>query len=215
MRTTSHPETVYCAECGKAIPWAAMNKLERDRYRDSKRAYCGEEHKIAFRRRLSSETMKRTNRRYAQAFSERMKANNPMTRPEIREKVTETLRNIGHRPKVRGGNGAGLTEPQARLMELLATLEPIGEYAVKTGVKRNNNPNHYPTCYKIDIAIPAHMLAIEVDGNSHCALTRQAQDAKKADFLKSAGWNLLRFSNKEVMANPAACARMVMSTISK
>lgn len=214
MQTVSHPEIVYCAECGKTLYWKDLTRNQRNGYHDRKRrrVYCSKECGKAYSRRVSSETMARTNRKYA---SERMKANNPMSRPEVREKVIETFHRIGQKPKTRGGNGTGLTEPQARLMELFAILEPIGEYAVKTGVKMNNNPNHYPTCYKIDIAIPAHMLAIEVDGQSHNAIARREQDAKKADFLKSAGWNLLRFSNKEVMANPTACARMVMSTISK
>ena len=61
-----------------------------------------------------------------------MKTNNPMSRPEIREKVSKTLKERGHRPPIRGGNGTGLTEPQKMLMDALTELETIAEYVVPT-----------------------------------------------------------------------------------
>ena len=140
-----------------------------------------------------------------------MKTNNPMSRPEIREKVSKTLKERGHRPPVRGGNGTGLTEPQKMLMDALTELETTAEYVVPTKKRQEG----YPTCYKIDVAIPNKMIAIEIDGYSHCSLKRKEQDKKKTDFLSGLGWKVLRFKNKQVMEHLTDCVQTVMSTISE
>ena len=89
------------------------------------------------------------------------------------------------------------------------TREIVGqEYPVKTLKKEN-----YPSIYKIDIANPILKIGIEVDGNSHCALSRQAEDKKKVDLLNSLGWNILRFKNEEVLNNLSGCIDRVMSLI--
>ena len=72
-----------------------------------------------------------------------------------------------------------------------------------------------PTHYKLDIAYPELMVAVEVDGHSHNTTERKAQDERKTEFLAGLGWTVLRFSNQEVMADTAACARTVLSTTSK
>ncbi|WP_369123507.1 endonuclease domain-containing protein [Butyrivibrio sp.] len=77
------------------------------------------------------------------------------------------------------------------------------------------NQEHLPTHYKIDIALPQYCLAIEIDGNSHCALSRQEQDRKKEKFLSLHGWTVLRFSNQEVISDPERCQQTIMSTILK
>ena len=143
-----------------------------------------------------------------------MKRKNPMSNPEIRAKMAATLREIGHKPLIRGGNGRGLTKPQTLLMEQLMLLNPVSEFVVKTNAKRSN-AEHYPSHYKIDIAIPTSMLAIEINGGSHCSVTRREQDLKKENFLKSKGWTVLKFWNREVMENIANCVQTVLFTISK
>ena len=102
MQRRSHPEVVFCIECGKEMLWDTLVKAERQRYYRYQRVYCCQECKKAFVHRVKSETMARTNRKYASA---RMKANNPMSNPEAREKMAKTLKRIGHRPAIRGGNG--------------------------------------------------------------------------------------------------------------
>ena len=131
-----------------------------------------------------------------------MKKNNPMKNAITREKVSVKLKAIGHKPKIRGGNGQ-ITNPQL----LLATA--LGwemEYPVKTLKKEN-----YPSIYKIDIANPILKIGIEVDGNSHCALSRQAEYKKKVDLLNSLGWYILRFKYEEVLINLSCCIDRVMS----
>ena len=70
----------------------------------------------------------------------------------------------------------------------------VGEYIQPTGTRE-----FYPTHYKIDLADRATMTAVEVDGSSHTALERKAQDRKKDSFLTSLGWKVLRLSNIQVM----------------
>lgn len=178
-------------------------KARVDSYRRSGRTYCSTTCRDAWVRRDSSQRMARTNRRYA---SERMVRNNPMHRPESREKMRRTLAEIGHRPQQRGGNGSGPTEPQRRLAEFLGWPT---EVAVTPG--DGERPYHY----KADIAHPSMKVLVEVDGGSHCSLARQASDRRRDERLSSLGWMTFRFSNLEAMERTAECARMVLSTTSK
>ena len=73
----------------------------------------------------------------------------------------------------------------------------IAEYAIKTKAGHRNGV--YPNAYKVDIANPEMMLAIELDGGSHCTLERKAQDRKKVDFLVRLGWRVLRIQNDEAL----------------
>lgn len=176
-------------------------------YKTTGRGYCGPECSWAYRKQISSLTAARTNRRYA---SERMKARNPMRKKETREKVSRTLRRIGHAPAVRGGNG----HPSSRAVSLLSTCcSPLGfvpEYAVRTGKKTSNK---YPTVYKIDLAHPVLKIAIEVDGSSHRALERQKQDRKKERFLTGHGWTVLRFTNQTVLTESGTVLSSIISKL--
>lgn len=149
--------------------------------------------------------MARTNRIHA---SKRMTERNPMKRADVRARVSTSLRAMAWMPPVRGGNGTGPTMPQ---MLLASALGWPMEVAVATGARAEG----YPTAYKLDIASEPLKIAIEVDGMSHRALDRQAQDAKKDAFLRSIGWTVLRFSNREVTERLAECVQTVMSTISR
>ena len=73
----------------------------------------------------------------------------------------------------------------------------------------------FPTCYKLDIANEILKVGIEVDGNSHLAVARKEQDAKKDSFLSGLGWIVLRFKNRQVMDDLKGCVEMVLSTISR
>lgn len=136
-----------------------------------------------------------------------------MRHAEVRQQVSDTLRKIGHKPKVQGGNGRGMTEAQSILLEALHSAGMTGftpEYIQPTGTR-----HFYPTHYKIDIADKSSMTAVEIDGFSHAALERRAQDKKKDSFLTSLGWKVLRLSNKQVMEHLEACVLMVSSTTLK
>lgn len=197
--------TRNCPQCGVEVECSGSVGLGRAR---RNRAFCSEQCKREKVSKEASERMAATNRRYA---SERMKRKNPMHNGVSKDKMKATLKEIGWKPPVRGGNGTGPTVPQKRLADALGIES---EYAIRTGATRND-PRRLPTAYKVDLAYPSKKLAIEIDGQSHGVLSRQAQDRKKEAFLRSIGWTVLRFSNKQVMEHLEECVRTVTSTISK
>ncbi len=190
-----------CHICGTIVNPLKLENRKRSSYHATGRYYCSEKCSMAYRRKKSSEAMSKTNKKYA---SERMKINNPMKRPEIRKKVSDIHKERGHKPKIQGGNGRGLTIPQKMLLDLLSD-EWIPEYVVKTNVCRDNNPLKYPPCYKIDIANPKIMVAVEVDGASHHPLSRQAMDKKKTHFLEQRGWRVIRIKNNDILLSADEC----------
>jgi len=193
--------TLPCAQCGQPF------HPSRDQvytYRKTGRVYCSKE----CLRKLFSTTVSRTNRKHASA---RMRANNPMSRPDSLEKMRTKLKELSKDGFLgqRLGNGT-LTEPQKMLA---GALRWDVEVAIPTGHWRDGSG--YPTVYKVDIGDSKLKIAIEVDGKSHNLRDRKAEDLKKTRFLESLGWTVLRFSNAEVMANLSGCVQTVMSTISK
>jgi hypothetical protein len=194
-----------CAECGATVECRGTVGLQWAR---NGRAYCSPACRDRYTSRLSSERMARTNRKHA---SRRMRERNPMYNPVAREKMRTTLRAMGWQPSVRGGNGKGPTAPQ---LALACALGWPMEQIVPTRAGRTN-PDRLPRHYKLDIANPTLRVAIEVDGGSHCGEERKAQDRKKDSFLRSIGWTVLRFSNREVTGDLAACVRTVLSTTSR
>jgi len=135
-----------------------------------------------------------------------MKLKNPMHRAEIRDKVRTTLRAIGHRPLVRGGNGRPPTVPERTLAEALGwTISLI----VPTGGRGSGLPTHF----KVDVGNQLLKVAVEIDGGSHTALVRQAQDKRKTEWLESRGWKVIRFKNAEVMGKLNECVEKVRGLI--
>ena len=187
-----------CTFCGKEMIQEEYTKTQwyykKKKYRTLGRTYCSNECAKNFVIQNLNNYMR------SEAGHERMTKNNPMSRPEIRQKVSDSLKKINHKPKIRGGNGTGLTKAQEILLIELKKhyTNVIPEYPIKTGMK---NGSGYPTCYKVDIVIPEKMIGIEVDGHSHLLLTRQEQDEKKTLFLENLGWKILRFRNEEVLEN--------------
>lgn len=134
--------------------------------------------------------MAKTNTVHASA---RMLRNNPMKRQEIRQKMSATLHANKHRPPVRGGNGTGATKAELAIAEAMGMQMQI---IVPVGKGRGHG---WPTHYKIDVGCAERKVAIEVDGASHAALSRQAQDAKKDAFLRGLGWIVLRVTNRQAL----------------
>jgi hypothetical protein len=115
---------------------------------------------------------------------------------QARQKISKRLKEIKHRPIKRGGNGQLLPLPQLALLHALGEGW-VAELAIKTNAGHRNGV--YPNAYKVDIANPEMMLAIELDGSSHGPLERQAQDKKKVECLVRLGWRVLRISNEEAL----------------
>lgn len=187
-----------CNYCGKEVKNPTKN--QKQHYKDRGRIYCSKQCGKEYSRKISSETMSKTNKKYAAV---RMKINNPMRNEETRKKVSSSLK--GRKPSEVCGNGRGLTKPQEQLLEKLLKYGAIAEYAIST----EGYIGEYPLNYKIDIALPKYKLAIEIDGNSHRAIKRKIEDEKKTNFLKNIGWSIIRFWNKEVNENIENCIKRV------
>lgn len=110
-----------------------------------------------------------------------------MFKPEIRKKVSDTLKSIGHKPVIQGGNGRGPTRHEALMLKLLGQSW-LWNYVIIL--------NRHP--YKIDLANPDLKIAIEVDGPSHGSMKVKLADRKKVAWLEELGWKVLRFKNSEV-----------------
>ena len=195
-----------CTQCSKTftlLPWQARRVTKIGR------AYCDKDCGTAYRAAISSKVMAETNRKYASA---RMTERNPMADPTVRKKVSETLKRIGHGPKVRGGNGR---PPTAAELVLAERLNPMGfceQAVIVTGRPRGSG---YPHAYKADSGCHLLKLAIEADGSSHSTLERQTQDAKKDEFLRSRGWTVLRFTNQQILTETEKTMQVILSTILK
>ena len=185
------PEFVYCSGgCGEKIYLDSVGR--RARYRKTGKLYC-------------LDCVKKIN-------SERMKKQNPMDNPAILEKMRRTIIKKGIKPKILGGNGRGYSKAQELLWKTLgrgwwAELSiPTGHYRDRGGL---------PTNYKVDLANIYYGIAIEVDGGTHYGAIAREEDRKKAQFLESKGWTLLRFRNKEVLNNLDSVMAEITSTILK
>jgi hypothetical protein len=128
--------------------------------------------------------------------AERMRQNNPMANPATRAKMQASL--TGRTFLARGGNGK-TTAPQRLLAEALGL--PM-EYAIATASVKDAFAS-LPPCYKVDIADPERMLAIEVDGKTHKTRKWQHIDARKESVLRALGWSVLRFWNQEALTDTA------------
>lgn len=129
------------------------------------------------------------------------KSSNPMHSAEIRKKVSDTIKRIGHKPKVRGGNGMGITPTEQMLLAKLSK-DWVSGYVVKT-LKRPSQG--YPHHYKLDLALPSLQLCVELDGGSHGPLKRQMQDQKKDALLRALGWKVCRLSNTKAVEMFSTC----------
>lgn len=117
--------------------------------------------------------------------------NNCMFNPDTSKKVSNTLKRIGHKPKIQGGNGRGPTKHE----KILAGMLGVGwemNHVVVLEVQGRRHP------YKIDIANPQLKIAIEVDGQSHASPSARLRDSTKQSGLEKMGWKVLRFKNREV-----------------
>jgi very-short-patch-repair endonuclease len=154
------------------------------RYSPEMRRKAGE----AKRRWLASDDPK------AKKEMERIRNLNPTQHSETRMRISAALRAKKHRPPVQGGNGRGPTRTETALVSVLAQMR------TNVVVPLGSRGNGYPTHYKLDLADADRRICIELDGPSHFALKRQAQDRKKEEKLRSLGWTVLRFWNKEILA---------------
>ena len=113
--------------------------------------------------------------------------------PEIRAKLSQSLRAIRHSPAVRGGNG---TTAPCEALVAAAMPEWKPQHVVPLGSRQPG----YPTHYKLDFAVIDKMLDIELDGPSHAAVSRREADNRRDSRLAALGWRVLRIKNTEILS---------------
>jgi len=146
--------------------------------------------------RAEAESQFRNRMTCGQSCAKRLK--NPMHNESSRGKMRETLLKIGHKPKLRGGNGRGMTYAQQNVLHALGQDSGwVAEFVLTT---KKSTKEGYPHHYKLDLANAHLMVAIELDGMSHFALKRKEQDRKKDALLRSLGWKVLRLKNEEALS---------------
>lgn len=129
---------------------------------------------------------------------------NPLRDPRVRARAHAACAVLGW-PMLDGGNGK-LTRPQKLLAALLGW-----EVEVSIPTKAAPRSGH-PSNYKVDVGNAKLKIAVEVDGKSHASKVARLRDGKKDALLRSLGWKVIRLKNEEVMRDPLACARRVLST---
>ena len=129
----------------------------------------------------------------------------PMRNPESKAKLSRTLKKMGWRPPVHGGNGRPMPEPQRLLLAALGSRF-IPEFPV-TIPDSSNHRGHY----LIDLAYPHGEVAVEVDGRSHNTVKQRRRDRRKDRILRKLGWKVFRFSNQEVLSSPSSVAEQIRS----
>ncbi|MHA6784402.1 type IV toxin-antitoxin system AbiEi family antitoxin domain-containing protein [Pseudonocardia saturnea] len=68
--------------------------------------------------------------------------------------------------------------------------------------------------WRIDLAFPAAMLAIEVDGWAwHVDVERFRNDRRKGNALHRGGWDLLRYTWHDLDGSPADCAQEIADSL--
>jgi hypothetical protein len=134
------------------------------------------------------------------------------SRVEEREKSRERTVRLVEEGKIipyggrKHGNGKKPTVDEREMCRRLLRNGFVPEYVVSTGTCGGGVPSHY----KLDLAEPIAMVAVELDGSSHHPKARRESDERKDAFLKRAGWTVLRFENPfDYDLAAAKCLRVV------
>jgi very-short-patch-repair endonuclease len=93
-------------------------------------------------------------------------------------------------------------ETRIRMAVVLAGLEPPHvQWPVEGGR------------YRLELAYPARLLAVEYDGDEHRTQTRARRDLEREAALVRLGWTVLRFDARTVLHDPAEIVRTVHSRL--
>lgn len=114
---------------------------------------------------------------------------------ERRAHLSKVLKDKGHKPPVRGGNGTGMTPAEKLLAPYLESRGFQWNLPIGLGSRQPG----YPTNYKLDFGCRSTKTGLEVDGQSHRLRSRQDQDRKKEDKLRELGWSVFRVTNETVL----------------
>lgn len=79
-------------------------------------------------------------------------------------------------------------------------IQPISQYRVGR--------------YRLDLAIPSKMIAIEADGKAyHSTPNQKEHDRKRDQYLRSKGWTVMRFSGSRIHRDLGGCVYKIKNEI--
>ncbi|MGI4940096.1 MAG: endonuclease domain-containing protein [Janthinobacterium lividum] len=103
------------------------------------------------------------------------------------------------------GSGKNRTETKkARALRRSATPAEVKLWlALRNGTLHGTKFRRQFPCglYILDLAAAGVRLAVEIDGESHFTGHSPARDSERDAWLKAQGWQVLRFTNPEVLRN--------------
>lgn len=134
-----------------------------------------------------------------------------MLQEKTRAKVSQTLKEMKHKPLIQGGNGKPATLQQLTLYNELTKNDNSFEMELIEKTSPYTNEFNAPRHYKIDIGSRIHKIAIEIDGNSHNTLRVKECDNRKDALLSLKGWKVLRLSNSQIEKELKNCVQTVLS----
>lgn len=70
--------------------------------------------------------------------------------------------------------------------------------------------NYQVLRFSLDFAFPEYMLDVEIDGHTHTLEDVIKKDEERTKILKDLGWNIIRFTAKEVKDDPFKCVQKVI-----
>lgn len=97
--------------------------------------------------------------------------------------------------------------PDSTLEQLF--LDDLIDAGVETPVCQHPVPGPNGVVYRLDLAFPEHLLDVEIDGPRHRRPEVAARDRRRDAFLRSLGWEVLRFDEEQVTFSPASSVAAV------
>jgi hypothetical protein len=97
--------------------------------------------------------------------------------------------------------------PDSTLEQLF--LDDLIDAGVETPVCQHPVPGPNGAVYRLDFAFPEHLLDVEIDGPRHRRPEVAARDRRRDAFLRSLGWEVLRFDEEQVTFSPASSVAAV------
>ncbi len=122
---------------------------------------------------------------------------------------------------LREGRGEGKSKnrtetKKARALRRSTTLAEVKLWlAVRNGALEGAKFRRQFPCgaYILDLAAVGMRLAIEIDGESHFTGDGPARDAERDAWLEGQGWQVLRFTNPEVLRNLEGVLETIRSAL--
>ena len=128
----------------------------------------------------------------------------PLTKGEA-GRGSRRIHNLKHQQNNRRQLRKNQTEPEKRFWSWVRGKQLGTKFRRQHGIGR----------YIVDFYCAEFGLIIELDGESHYTEAAKKYDDKRSDFLNSTGFQVIRFTNLEVMNNKEGVLAVVLSFLKR